>query len=63
MNTAVVVEDIVAIAEHHGKWREEEEEAKELLVDNVLKLKHIEQAAIVERTTWKHNDEDILWWG
>ncbi|KAH8652191.1 TAP-like protein-domain-containing protein [Xylariales sp. PMI_506] len=70
-NTAQVVEDMLAIAERHGEWREAE--AKRLLqrrghghgrcpgTDNT-DAAH-DRAVILERTAWRKGAEKVSYWG
>ncbi|KAE9975084.1 hypothetical protein EG327_008548 [Venturia inaequalis] len=59
MNTPVVVNDMVAIIEALGEWRERE---ANLLVKSTS-YKTQEEAAILERTKWKQGEEKLLYWG
>jgi hypothetical protein len=57
VNTPVVVEDMMAIVEALGEWREKkaQEEVKHLTVT--------QRAAALERTKWRKGKEKILYWG
>lgn len=57
VNTAVVVEDMIAIAEALGEWREKK--ARE----EVNRLAVSQRAAALERTKWQKGKEKILYWG
>ncbi|CAN9264326.1 unnamed protein product [Alternaria alternata] len=61
MGRRSVVDDIVAIAEHHGQWREEE--ARRLLLDPELPTMELTSAQIIARTRWRRGKEPILFWG
>lgn len=57
VNTPVVVEDMIAIVEALGEWREKkaQEEVKLLTVT--------QRAAALERTKWRKGKEKVLYWG
>ena len=57
VNTPVVVEDMMAIVEALGEWREKA--AKEQLRAQPVS----QQAAILERTKWRKGREKVLYWG
>jgi pimeloyl-ACP methyl ester carboxylesterase len=59
INTAVVAEDMVAIVEALGQWREKE--AKNSLTNK--KLCPAKRQTILERTKWKKGSERIIYWG
>lgn len=59
-NTAQVVEDVVAIIEKHGEWREAE--AQRLLSQSKRKDTS-ETTAVLERTRWKKGVEPLNFWG
>lgn len=57
VNTVVVVEDMIAIAEALGEWREKKakEEVKHLTIS--------QRTAALERTKWRKGREKVLYWG
>jgi hypothetical protein len=63
MGTRSVVDDIVGIAERHGEWREAE--ARLLLSNCSLNIDEQQQKQqdIIERTQWRHGQEQVLFWG
>ncbi|CAN9170668.1 unnamed protein product [Alternaria alternata] len=61
MGRRSVVDDIVAIAEHHGQWRGEE--ARRLLLDPELPTMGLTSAQIIANTRWRRSEEPVLFWG
>lgn len=59
MNTPVVVNDMVAMVEALGEWRENK--ARSLLKKTLCKMQ--EAVAIFERTKWRKGEEKLLYWG
>jgi len=57
VNTPVVVEDMIAIVEALGEWREKS--AKRELRKQPIS----ERQAIIERTKWRKGQERVLYWG
>jgi pimeloyl-ACP methyl ester carboxylesterase len=60
VNTAQVVEDMVAIVEQHGGWREKEA-AKELAT--IPRISSAEKETALSRTRWKVGEEMLQYWG
>ncbi|KAJ4296299.1 hypothetical protein N0V90_006344 [Kalmusia sp. IMI 367209] len=61
MGTRSVVDDIVAIAEQHGKWREAE--ARKLLHDKCALPSGLDRKQILDNTRWRPGKEPVLFWG
>lgn len=59
MNTPVVVNDMVAIIEALGEWKENKARSSTLLKNCMTK----ERGAILERTKWRKGEEKLLYWG
>jgi pimeloyl-ACP methyl ester carboxylesterase len=59
MNTPVVVNDMVAIIEALGEWREKQ--AQSLVTKTPCKAK--DQGTVLERTKWRKGEEKLLYWG
>ncbi|KAF9874959.1 hypothetical protein CkaCkLH20_07653 [Colletotrichum karsti] len=62
VNTAQVVEDIVAIIERHAQWREIEAH-KILTSRESTKLPHTERQEALQRTRWQKGHEKLNYWG
>ncbi|TEA19238.1 putative hydrolase [Colletotrichum sidae] len=61
-NTAQVVEDVLAIVERHGQWRQAE--AHRILDSSSdVKLSALESENVLERTQWKPDEEKLNYWG
>ncbi|KAI4101320.1 MAG: hypothetical protein LQ339_005118 [Xanthoria mediterranea] len=63
VNTAPQIADMIAVIEKHGQWRQRE-------AARVLSPDHQQQAvlseevtAITQRTKWRRNEEQLLFWG
>ncbi|RFU27218.1 hypothetical protein B7463_g9121, partial [Scytalidium lignicola] len=61
MGTRSVVNDLIAIAERHGEWREAE--AQLLFSRNLAAFDVQEQQRVLERTKWLRGQEEVLYWG
>lgn len=61
MGTRSIVDDIMAIVERHGQWREAE--ARKLLEDNSTALQMHERQQVFENTEWRRGKEEALFWG
>jgi pimeloyl-ACP methyl ester carboxylesterase len=61
MGRRSVVDDIVAIAENHGQWREAE--VKRLLLDPKVPTMGLTRAHVIASTKWRRGKEPILFWG
>jgi len=59
MNTPVVVNDMVAIIEALGEWREKE--AQSLAKKTHCNAK--QRGAVFKRTKWRKGEEKLLYWG
>ncbi|KAF2136176.1 uncharacterized protein K452DRAFT_292629 [Aplosporella prunicola CBS 121167] len=57
MNTRVVVEDMIAIIERLGEWREKRG------LELVMSLQPDQVSGALERTRWKKGEEKLLYWG
>jgi hypothetical protein len=60
MGTRSVVDDLIAIVERHGEWREAE--ARSLLSRKSAFDVH-ERQRILNRTKWLRGQEELLYWG
>ena len=63
VNTAPQIADMVAVIEKHGQWRQREA-ARALSRDHEQQAVLSEQVtAITQRTKWRRNEEQLLFWG
>lgn len=61
VNTTPVVEDMVAIIERHGEWREKQGIALQKVHDS--QYGYDREQTLARRTRWKKGSEKLLFWG
>lgn len=60
VNTAQVVEDMVAIVERHGEWRQNQAQK---IVKDTQGTTALQNHDILTRTAWKQGQEKLQYWG
>ncbi|KAF2660327.1 hypothetical protein K491DRAFT_621285, partial [Lophiostoma macrostomum CBS 122681] len=61
MGTRSVADDVVAIAESHGQWREAE--ARKILKEDPTATQLVGPERAFASTKWRRNNEEVLFWG
>lgn len=61
MGTRSFVDDIVAIAEHHGKWRDAE--TRRLLENDQTNVPSQKKQQLLADRRWQPGEEKLLYWG